>query len=163
MKVKATSNAVRVAAENKARAIAFNAEFYKTLNAAQGPIKQSAVSRSMGAIPTKTLVKPPPGLNNPYGIGPSNKRGLRGAQPYGGLPIWNKQKGTVAGDWMTSIGFRSDRAHVRLFNINPISFWLNFGTKKMRQRDILKAVHADRDQWFTNLMVKAFKKAYGIP
>lgn len=163
MRVNQKSNAQAVAMRNRARALALGREFYKTLHYAQVPIKAAAERRSSGTLPTKTLSKAPPGLNHPYGHGPTNWRGARGSQPYGGAQIWNKQKGNVKGAWRTSIGFRADRAHVRLFNPNQIAWWLNYGTIKMRGRDVLAGVHRDEDLRFTALMLRAFRKAYGIP
>ena len=163
MRVTQKSNAATVAALNKYRALQLGNEFYKALHYAQVPIKLAAEKRSNGTLPTKTLSKPPPGSNHPYGHGPSNWRGPRGPQPYGGAQIWNKQKGNVKAAWMTSIGFRADRAHVRLFNPNQIAWWLNYGTKKMRGRDVLAGVHRDEDLRFSAMMLRAFRKAYGIP
>lgn len=165
MRVRVTTNAGTIAGQNQARAQRLPVEIQATLVISAIEVKRTAVTWSSGHIPTETLSAGPPGLNHPLGIGSENRRGPRGPKPYGGSAIWNRQNGVVVSMWQTQIGQMNganSTIYVRLYNTNPIAYWLNFGTTKMVARNVIGVVHEVEDANFTKRMLDAFRKAYGI-
>ena len=170
MRVGTKSNAADIAKRNFKRAKDLPVEIQKALAIESIHIKRLAISSSSGNVPTDILSAPlnAGGLNHPIGIGGVNWRGPRGPQPYLGMAIWNAQRGDVLAMWQTqsgstaAFGVPGQTVYVKLFNTNPVAWWLNYGTPKMRPRDVLTAIHNIEDARFTATLRKALKKAWGI-
>jgi|GEM_PF-4588220 len=161
--MRVNTSAGQVAAKNSARAKAFKTYLRPAVVRAQKRIQFTAVGLSQGTIPQSVLSKRPPGLNNPYGIGPVNRYGARGPQPYGSAPVINKQSGEFVSRWKTFGTYSATEVVVVLQNNTPYASALEYGTELMRRRDIIGQIHKIEDSRFTADILAAFRRAYGVP
>jgi len=91
---------------------------------------------SSGRVSTWMMSQGPPGLNHPYGIGPSNKRGPRGPIPYNTPTIINRQTGIFAASWRMRHYYAFGSRGIKIENIASYAEYLEHGTRLMIPRPV---------------------------
>ena len=154
-----TGNSAQLAHENRERAKRMLREVKKASRKCEIRMHNTALWKfSNGPVKQVTLSKPPPGLNNPYGIGLSNRRGPRGAVPNGGPGVINLQTGDFAASWDTYSVLSPSKAIVTLFNYSEHAQFLK-GTDKMRPRPVREMIASVEFPLFSWDMANAWRKA----
>lgn len=130
----------------------------QAVNDVAGMTYALAVAMSSGDVPTAVLSARPPGLNHPYGLGPSNARGPRGPIPFGDPAMINEQTGDFASHWgidRTTSDGASEGA--RVFNDSPHADFLENGTETSRPRPIKEAVEKQVSEHAEDVARKALR------
>ncbi len=157
------SNALALSKKNQRRATAIIPALNQAKKDTEAALWHRAVwELSAGSVKQSTLSQGPPGLNNPYGYGPSNSRGPRGAVPYGNLAIINRQSDDFAASWDTVGLVTTNSVTVLIFNTSPHAKFL-LGTDRMKRRPVLEELHRLEDAPFSRRVASAIRKAISNP